>query len=149
MEFPMDATGVTTVVGAVSAALAFLATIANMVVTLYKEARNRRWAQEDKEELAKTTRHTVRETGHAMSLHFEEQRKLLEDLINSGEQRLLKILDKIEENSQLSKAAFKEANSVNTKLHDIGVQIRDNQTKEVIGLTKHEPFPVVEVKSKS
>lgn len=157
----MDGTTVTLIVGAVTSFLGLIATIVNILNSNYKESRNRRWAQEDalalaktqletKEELAKTTRHTVREAAHNTSLHLDEQRRLLEDLIRTseglmqaGEARLKMILDKIEENTRVSKEAFKEANNTNAKLLDLGAQIRDGAPKPVV-VVNEQPIPVKE-----
>lgn len=141
---------VPSLVAAVSAILTFLAVIINILNTNWKEARNRRWAQEDaiklaekaerdKEELAKTTRHTVRGTEQSMNLQFQAQRDLLQELIQDGEKRLKLILAKIEEgtqvatakideNTQISKDAFKEANGVNEKLTKLGLEIKGTKT---------------------
>jgi predicted phage tail protein len=132
-----------------------------IVNTNYKEERNRRWKLEDedrarkleekleadKEELAKQTRHSIRDANNNLALHFEEVKQTLKDVKQEAVDRLAVIRQmhettqsKIDENTEISKVAFKEANGVNEKLLGLGMSL-SLAPKEVV-VVNPEPIEV-------
>ncbi len=116
----MDTAQITLLVGAIGSVLAFLGTIAGMILTTYKENRTRRWQVEDREELAKTTRHGLKNTEQAVKSQFDETKDKLDQIIEDAKTRLEVIRGDIQVGHEISKVAFKEANDVNGKLLALG-----------------------------
>lgn len=143
----MDATQITIIAGAVTSFLGLLGTVAIMVNTNFREGRIRRWALEDKVELEATTRHTLQDTAQSLSLQFEEVREMVKEevqkLAEKGEERGATIVKKIDENTEVSREAFKEANNVNEKLRDLGVE-RDAVLPKQVIVANVEPIAVIE-----
>lgn len=136
----MDATQTTMIVGAISSILAFLGVVANMVNTYFREQRARRWAIEDKLELAAHTEAKANEVKAVAESNFADIKK-------TGEARLTTIMagqdeiaKKVDENTQVSVDAFKEANGVNAKLLNLGVTLAGTPSKVVI--VNPEPIEV-------
>lgn len=96
----------TTVLGQ---ALILITTISGFAYTLYRESRQRRWDLEDRARARKDLAATL--VGHEKAQI--ERAAAVKDVI----------LDKIDENTQISREAFKEANDVNRKIEQIGRQI--------------------------
>jgi len=144
--------------GAVISLLTFLGVIANMVNNAFREQRARRWAVEDaaalrerlerdKAELAMHTKETANDATKSLELKFAEQKTMLEGIIAAGEARLKQIVSKIDENTAVSKEAFKEANNVNEKLHALGLeQVKQQSTPQQVVVSNVEPIPVKEIK---
>lgn len=114
----MDSIQTTLIVGAVGSILAFLGTVLNTLITLYKERRTREWLLED----ARILREQVR-------LDKEELKK---DLAA---------------NTEISVKAFNEANNVNEKLLRLGqAQLVKNELPKEVIVVNEEPIPFKEVK---
>lgn len=151
----MDGTQATILAGAIASGLTLLTQVITILNTNFKEARNRRWAEEDrrllaeqaakdKEELAATTRHKLKETEQAIKFQFDEMRELQREIKHAGEERLRQIVAKVDENTQISAKAFDTANNVNEKIAAIGIEIRD----KVVSGTHAAPQEVLVVNDK-
>ncbi len=143
----MDTAQITLIVGAVGSVLAFLGTIAGMILATYKENRTRRWQVEDREELARTTRHGLKNTEQSVKSQFDETKDKLDQIIRDAEKRLELLRGDIKENTEVSKEAFKEANDVNGKLHAMGYELINAKPKEVL-VVNQEPIPVHDASTK-
>ncbi len=86
---------------AIGQLIIFLTTIAGFIFTLYRENRNRRWDREDREQKAVQLAAKVEAAHTAIS-------------------------DKIDENTMISREAFKEANDVNRKIATLTEAVRDS-----------------------
>lgn len=141
----MDGTQVSVLVGVVTSIITLLTLIINIVNTNYKEARNRKWAQEDKEAIERTTRHKLKETEQAIKFQFDELKLLAEEIKSAGADRLKHIIAKVDENTEISKVAFKEANGINEKIKNLGLEFKrtPEQPQEVL-VVNEEPIEVTE-----
>lgn len=79
--------------------LLFLTTIGGFAIQIYREKRNRQWDLEDR---------------------MMARQELAEKVATTHQ----KVIEKIEENTELSRVAFSEANDVNGKLLEISSQFR-------------------------
>jgi len=94
----------------------FLTTIVGLIASWFRETRNRKWDLEDRQVLAAKVQTQVDLTRDALHDKTEEVRvqhaKATEALGR-----------KIDENTEISRSAFHEANDVNTKLLDVRTEI--------------------------
>ncbi len=94
----------------------FLTTIIGLLASWFRENRNRRWDLEDRSALAVKVQSQVDHTRMALHDKTEEVRV-------QTAQQAHKLIQKIDENTEISRGAFAEANAVNLKLLEVKQEI--------------------------
>lgn len=129
-------------IAAIGSTLTLVTQVIAILNTNYKEARNRRWAIEDQAtiaaklaqenaEIARISRHGIKETDQHIGFKFDEHKKILEDIAKAAEKRLELIIGEVKKGAAVSEKALEKANNVNDKLKELGVEIRDTTIKPV------------------
>jgi hypothetical protein len=98
----------------------FLTTIAGFAIQLFREWRNRKWDLEDRERARKELAEKVES---AQTLAISKQKEML---------------DKIEENTNISREAFTEANGVNQKLLLLQNQLNEPYDRKAAGIRQRQ-----------
>lgn len=136
----MEGTEVTLIVGAVGAVTTAILQVANMINAYFREQRTRQWAIEDKLSLERHTKEVAEEVKAVAAANFKEVKETGEkrlETILAGQDAIVK---KVDENTEVSVTAFKEANGVNAKLEKLGMQLTGDGQKVIIANT--EPIAV-------
>jgi hypothetical protein len=93
--------------------------IITSVVQYLREKRNRRWDKEDREEQADKVAEKVVAEAHLVAKLVIEEAKAV--AVQANMERS-KIVEAIQENTEISTKAFEEANTINQKIASLGIE---------------------------
>jgi len=121
---------------AVSTALIVLGgSVVTILAQLWREQRNRTWRQQDLDRVTEANRLEAANHASALALKVSESAERVANTVAQTAARLeavnkarfQAIGDKVDQNTEISKAAFTEANNINQKIASIGLQAIDGK----------------------
>lgn len=108
--------------------ITFLTVLLGFLLQYVREGRQRKWDLEDRRLARELVREETRATAQDLkNATVETAKKLAEETAETFNSHSTKLAGMIEANTEISKSAFHEANSVNVKIQDNQEVIKANQ----------------------